>query len=606
MYKLTLLKRTLLLTFSGILLFTLQSYAQIVTITGVVTDSNSKQVIPGVSVAIGKYSTSTDAAGKYVILVQKLIAEQQAISFSSVGYKPLKRSFAEGDVNIMLIPSSTQLQEVVIATKAESIIHKAIRKIPENYRFKEFLMKGRVRIINSAKNDQQDVYFYKSEASLRVYFPPYARKATPDIALLAKKDTLITDPKQETNVRFVGGYTAVANKDYVRVRPEFLKSDTKKYSYVVNGKDWINNNRVYVVNFFSTQNTGNAGTLYIDTATYAFVRIAYTSYNIKRAFMLKIDKSTNVIDYKFINGQWFLEATETSIVAFHNFFDLFKTINFKSDAVETTAVEPIAYQDRLPDGMEDVNVGKSMGQSLAAENKEASDDQSFAVSKKGSSAVPDEVFSPDSAKTFSSVSKNGFSPVSVPSIDTGPRKKPTFIGRLNLLERFRNYLFSDNVREAIGLVRLPLEIGSSQLLSGNTIRPISTYSFQLNAQLRIINKTELFIHLEDAFNFGIGEIKNAESAYSLAYNFKLNRTGHPLLLSPSFGISTIELSKKKVTHYSQRSLFYGINFSYEVSPRLAWYVSGKYYNVYRTRNTALTITQQPVSIGAGLIFKIKR
>jgi hypothetical protein len=598
MYRLTLLKRSLALTFSGILLFTLQSFAQIVTITGVVTDSNSKQAIPGVSVTIGKYSTSTDAAGKYVIVVQKLIVEQQAISFTSVGYKPFKRNFVQGDADVVLIPSSTLLEQVVIATKAESIIHKAIRKIPENYMFDEFAIKGRVRIINSAKNDQQDVYFYKSEASLRVYFPPYAKKATPDIALLAKKDTLITDPEQETNVRFVGGYTAIANKDYVRVRPEFLKANTKKYSYVVNGKDWVKNKRVYVVNFYSTQTPGNAGTLYIDTATYAFVRVAYTSYNIKRAFMLKIDKSTNVIDYKFSNGQWFLEATETSIVAFHNYFDLYKTINFKSDAVQTTAVEPIEYQDRLPDGMEDVNIGKSSGPMLTAENKEASDEQSSSVSEEAVTSIFENASSP--------VSKNSFSPVSSPSIDTGLRTKQTFIGRLNLLKRFRNYLLGDNVREAVGLVRIPLEIRSNQMLSGKTISPISTYALQFNAQLRIINETELFVHLEDAFNFGIGGIKNAESAYSLAYNFKLNRTGHPLLLSPLFGISTIELSKKKVTHYHQRSLFYGINFSYEVSPRLAWYVSGKYYDVYRTRNTALIVSQHPLSVGAGLIFKIKR
>lgn len=569
MPKITLNKLSMLI---GMILITIPSFAQLITIKGKVIDEQTKSVVQGVSVKIGQYGTSTDVDGNYVILVQQSVVSQHGVAFSSVGYEPVKLAFTSGCMNIRLRPSAIGLKELVVSVRTESIINKAIRKIPENYPSGDFLMTGMLRIVNSAKDSVLDAYFYKSDALLKLYYPGYGKKKSPDISLLHAQDTLITDPDHKPNVRWVSGYTGLAYKDYVHERPEFLVPNTKKYKYIVNGKDWINDTRVYVVNFFSTEKAQNAGTMYIDTANYAFVRITFTNYNIQRAFMINIDKSTNIIDYKKRGNKWFLEATETNIITRHKQFDLSRAFNFRTTAIDTKDVKPIPYQQILPDMMEDIKIG-----SLPTVN------------------VP----TLDSAPS-------PFTAITIPKIDTIARAKKTFKTRLqDALGSFRNYVINDNIREAVGLASLPLHMNGYQPILDKNIGAISNYAFYSNTQFRLIQRKELFLQVDGVFNFGIGGVKSLEAGYNLIYNFQLNKNGHPFIVSPSFGFSTIKLNKKEIVLYKQQSLVYGLNFSYEISPRMAWYVFGKYYDLTSTENNGLLVEKHPLSIGSGLVFKIK-
>ena len=142
-----------------IFLFSLQSSAQMITIKGRVIDQQTKQIIQGASVRVGAYGTSTDLEGNYVMFLQKDIAEQYGVTFTSIGYEKAKLAFAEKELNIALKPSSMNLKEVVIAANSETIIHRAIRKIPENYPSRDFLINGSLRIVNLAKLDSSNVYF---------------------------------------------------------------------------------------------------------------------------------------------------------------------------------------------------------------------------------------------------------------------------------------------------------------------------------------------------------------------------------------------------------------------------------------------------------------
>jgi len=566
-----LLKRFLLV--NSLLMCCLSGFAQIVTLKGSVTDKQSHKTIPGVSVKIGQYGTSTDAEGRFVILVQKKVAEQEGLSFTSVGYQKAKLAYADKDLNIALTPAATDLNEVIISVKSESIIHKAIRKIPENYPLKDFLLTGALRIVNLAKDKGVDQYFYKSDADLQVYFPAYTKNKSPDIELIHKQDTLIENPDNKPYVRWVNGYTGLAYNDYVHERPEFLKQDTKKYNYVLNGKDWINNTRVYVVNFFSNQKIEDAGTMYIDTANYAFVRISLTNYNVKRAFQIDLDKITNIINYKNRNGKWYIEATETNVIARHNGFDLFRTFNFQTSAIELNDVKPIPYEDILATSMEDVRIGN-----------------------------PKTLHAPQ-YNTFSSTAASPFSAITIPKIDTIRTKQKTWRDKLAFLPKVANYLVNDNIRSALGVSSLPLQIDGYQPVLGKDLSQVSNYAINYTMQFRL--KQELFLQLDGLFNLGIGGIKNNETTYGLLYNIKLNGSGHPIFLSPSIAFSELKIYQKETDWYKQKSATYGLTFSYESSPRRIWYVVGKYYDPSSTSNNGLLLRTHPVTIGAGLIFKRK-
>ncbi|RZK41089.1 MAG: carboxypeptidase-like regulatory domain-containing protein [Pedobacter sp.] len=549
----------------------LQSFAQLVTIKGKVTDHKTKQILQGVSVRIGPYGTSTDSEGGYVLFLQKNIAKQYGVTFTSVGYEKAKLDFAEKELNIALKPTSLELKEVVISSNSETIIQKAIRKIPENYPLQDFVMNGALRIVNYAKVDSANVYFYQSDAKLRLYYPGYQKKKMPDVMLVRKQDTLIVDPDNKPAIRWIGGYTSVPSKDYVHQRPEFLQPNTKKYKFVVNGKDWINDTRVHVVNFFSAEKPQNAGVIYIDTSSYAFVKIIITNYNVQSSISIDIDKRTNTVDYQKRGDKWYLSSTETNLFTNYGKFNLFKTINFKSAVLDTGVVKPFPYLQILPHQMEDVNI---------------SNPPLLSVSE------PKVVEKP-------------FNAITIPVIDTTVRTKGIAKTGRMFLEKVRDYLLGDNIQVWYGLTNFPLHLTGYQPALGRTIRPIGNYAGNSQTLFRLIKKRNLFLQTGRMFNMGIGGLRGFEDNYGLSYALKLNPKGRPITVWPSVAFSTFKLSKDKKVWYKHQSFVYGLGLSYEISPRLGWYVQGKYHDLHRTTNNGLVMETRPITLSTGLVFKIK-
>ena len=102
----------LLLLFSAV--FYSYSHAQVHTITGTVTASDSRETLPGASIALKGTSSGviTDIDGKYSIKIQSAKA---ILVFSYVGYN--SQELEVGDkpvVNVVLVPKKTTLDEVVV------------------------------------------------------------------------------------------------------------------------------------------------------------------------------------------------------------------------------------------------------------------------------------------------------------------------------------------------------------------------------------------------------------------------------------------------------------------------------------------------------------
>ena len=94
-------------------LFSVLSFAQSRTVSGVVTEASTGEAIPGVSVVIKNTArgTETDFDGKYSLTN---VNNGTTLVFSSIGYKTKEVSVNDSSINVSLSEDSEQLDEVVV------------------------------------------------------------------------------------------------------------------------------------------------------------------------------------------------------------------------------------------------------------------------------------------------------------------------------------------------------------------------------------------------------------------------------------------------------------------------------------------------------------
>ena len=108
------MKKILLLAVFALLGLTVQIYAQTKTVMGKITDSKDGTSLAGVTVKNAKVGTVTGSDGKFTI---KLPTTATKLSVSSVGYTSMDVDIpASGELNIVLVASTSALEEVVVST----------------------------------------------------------------------------------------------------------------------------------------------------------------------------------------------------------------------------------------------------------------------------------------------------------------------------------------------------------------------------------------------------------------------------------------------------------------------------------------------------------
>jgi hypothetical protein len=301
------------------------------------------------------------------------------------------------------------------------------------------------------------------------------------------------------------------------------------------------------------------------------VRIAFTRYHVKQLFTIGLDQNTNIIDYQQINGKWYVNTIKMNSTTRHGRFELFNTIDYRVLRVDTNNVKQLLYRDVIPEMAEDVNIKPFIADTLHART----------------------------ITTVSDVTESNLRTSFIPIIDTTHSKSKS------VWSIFKNYLIEDNIRLIFGTVRMPFKLAAYQPLLGKNVSALSSYCLSFDMQLRIIKGAELFLLLDNHFNLNAGGIKDDETAYGLTYKVIFNKSGHPIYLSPTFGYSAINLSQDKIIYYKQKTLTYGINLTYEISPRVGFFVDSKYFSQLDTNNSGLLIDFNHFSIGSGFIFKLK-
>jgi hypothetical protein len=548
-------------------------FAQIIAISGKIADQKTGLPIPGASVRVAKAATSTNSTGEFNLVVNKPNVVISGITVSCIGYQTQHITYrGEASYPIKLQAATLQLHEVQILASAESIMQKAIRKIPQNYPGKDFNMQGILRILETSKDSAATYMYYKNDAVLNVYYPEYTKHADIEVSLIQNRFNRLKNPDHDIDsVKWVGGYM-IPKRDFVHSGAGFVSlTGMKNFTYTNQGKGYVNNSRVYIINFYAGQ---LSGTLYIDTASYAFVSGSFTRYNIRQALFITIDKSISTVNYKKQNGKWYINNIQVNNYARHNHLNLNYAFNYKAIAVDTTKAEPITYHDRIQSLTENIKTNKPGTDTDWEKYKTL-----FGESERDSviASVP------------------------VPKVDT-LRSKKVNIGMWALTNVF-GYLTNDNIRYGIQFTRVPIVLINYQPLLSKNIGSSAVYALNLSVQLRLYKG--LFFQNDNANNYGIGGIKVKGTGYSLTYNFEFNKRHHPITLSPILGFDRIVLTNHDTEYFNQKSLAYGFSLAYEVKQRLSLFGGVKYIDPVNTYNAGLLLNNQNVYPSFGILYKLK-
>ena len=112
------MKKNFLLTVLAMLGLLANTFAQDKTITGTVTDAKDGAALPGVTVRYAKGGSVTDGTGHFSIKVPSAVSK---LIFSSVGYTTQEVAIpASGSMNVSLVGSVSQLDEVVVSVGSRS------------------------------------------------------------------------------------------------------------------------------------------------------------------------------------------------------------------------------------------------------------------------------------------------------------------------------------------------------------------------------------------------------------------------------------------------------------------------------------------------------
>jgi hypothetical protein len=329
--------------------------AQIVTLKGKVTDAKTGAAVPAASILSGSFGTSADGNGNFVFYVQQSVVEESGITISSIGYQTIHITDFSDNFNVALKPAIQELAEVKIPLGAEFIVQKAFRQVRQNYINKDFTSTGIQSMIHTVRDTFGYQYHYTNIAKVKIYMSAYASPAiVAQVSLMEKKENIKSNPKAR-KIYFKDSYNLALTHDEVHIGAAVLHGNPDRFIYKLNRKESIGGRRAYVVNFYSKTNDF-AGILYIDTASYAFVKMMYTKYNVEIDHAMDLSKVTSVIQYQKYGDKWALDAIQLNSLADDKGYLAERTDGFKVATITTENAVPLPAESLVKPHTEDKDV----------------------------------------------------------------------------------------------------------------------------------------------------------------------------------------------------------------------------------------------------------
>ncbi len=348
------------------------SYGQQILIEGVVKDWKTKEALPYANVFLKEnyFGTMSNQNGDFKILIpQRNSHDSLVVSF--IGYKTqtISLSSIESPLEIFLKEDLITLSEVVItAYTVESIINKAIEKIPINYFSQPYSSKGFYRVATQKDNS----YIHLSEAVFDIY---QTKTDQSDQQLRLEKMRAITDEKTLEGI-YIGlkptdiyGFDIVNNLDEIDL---LNRKGLKNHTFEIESSEVIDGKEVYKISFDqkNIKTAGYKGYMLIDKTSFAFVYfnyglsskgIAYHKYgDIATRAMMKIagvnitvNRENITVSYKKIKDRYYLNnigidetMTLKSDRAHYN-FTADTRVDYVVTAIQTDSVSRFSNEEVL-------------------------------------------------------------------------------------------------------------------------------------------------------------------------------------------------------------------------------------------------------------------
>ena len=246
----------------------------IITVSGIVTDRQTRQPLPHVSVVAGTVGTVTNEQGRFTL---KLKPQTKALSISLIGYRSQQVTI-EGDgqqLDISLQSTTVTLNEVVVRhLSAEGIVRAAISKFHDNYSLDATSYKGFYREVMQKRRQ----FIGISEAVVELYKTPYGKGLLFDAVAIRRGRRMINIKSADTlAVKLKGGPTLPIFADVVKNEEIlFYPEDLSCYQYTYEGDDKLDERPHYVIHMTPDKDSKPYAlfyaTLYIDQQSLAITR----------------------------------------------------------------------------------------------------------------------------------------------------------------------------------------------------------------------------------------------------------------------------------------------------------------------------------------------
>lgn len=355
------------------MLFTAGSIqAQYLVIEGIVKDEVTKEPLPYANVFFKNagLGTITNTLGEFRILVPNE-AKHDSLVVSFIGFKS-KFTLIDAQykpLTILLEEEATNLREVVITGfTAKTIVEKAIKNIPFNYRQEPFKSDGFYRVTSKKDNE----YVHLSEAVFEVYQSDADHL---DQQFRLEKMRAIKDENASRGIDLGLNPNGIFHFDIVHHIESFDLLNEKgidRHIFKIDGLELVNGREAYRISFDqkNIKKSGYKGFMLIDKESLAFVYfdfglseigLKYHKYGdaALRAMMriigirISMNRNNYQIQYKEIDGEYFLTnvGNDASLILRsdrdHYNFKVDTRVDYLLSKFQTEGVTPFPKEETL-------------------------------------------------------------------------------------------------------------------------------------------------------------------------------------------------------------------------------------------------------------------
>ncbi|NQZ78308.1 MAG: carboxypeptidase-like regulatory domain-containing protein [Ekhidna sp.] len=329
-------------------------------IAGKVVDHTTNEPLAFAHIGIfnTSYGTVANLNGEFTLLIPSKYAAED-LSASYLGYSLESLQVAsidqEQEVVFKLKSTATQLPDLVVTTKEQSIIEEAIAAIPRNHDQKEMQLRAFWR---ASIQDKEEIFVQMTEYAFDMFRTGLSGKEENAMKILRGRVARDTSFFADIGGMQIGVTPpTLFMSSLLKEHPILDRSVVKKHRYKITNVTTYKDRAVYVVSFSpkgkSSENRFE-GEILLDTESLAFVKIAFTrlisSDKPKRVFgslsmaalVAGLGKSTmdsyqNEMNYQLVDGKWYLSHAKYNIewTMRRNEGDIVRPVTFVSDFVVT-------------------------------------------------------------------------------------------------------------------------------------------------------------------------------------------------------------------------------------------------------------------------------